>query len=375
MKKIEWRKICYWSLISIPVLILLNLLLKIKMFSGLVELFYSRIIYRFVSSVLSTLTSLLPFSIIEIIILISPFFITCILVFLIKNSITQLIKLKKGIKESSKTFFNILAVICALTSVGFALYTSGLSLNYNRRPISRTLALDTSEPSKEELAAAFEYIIKNANQSCVELDWTSYDEILYNGNIGGQTNATLKKMGQTDPLYKGGRVIPKPLLTSNYLSRTSITAFFSPYTYETNYIASYPLFSIPQTLCHESAHLRGFAREDESEYIGFIACTQSNDKLFRFSGYMYAYNLFGNALYKTDKKSYEVLSETADRRIHSQWKSYSEFTEQHKDSSLNKTTEKVNDIYIKSQGVSDGVQSYDRSLLLIIGQFRRDGVI
>ena len=374
-EKLTRRRVCYLSLISIPLLILLNLFLKL--FPNFTEQVYSRNIYKFIATIIAWFTSIISFSLIEILIVLIPFVVAFLAGFLIKSLIQSIInknKPKKKKPDVKRYSLNILALLCVLLSFNFALYTLGLSFNYNRMPISTSLNINAAPPSKEELVTAYEYIIKKANEACVELDWNSFNEPYYNGDFTMETIRAFKVLENRNSVFKGAKIKPKPLLASNIMHYSSIVAFFSPYTYETNYVTGYPAFSIPQTLCHEAAHLRGFAKEDEAEYIGFLACISSTDSFYRLSGYMYAYNLFGSAVRAVDRKLYDDLVNTADRRIRSEWNRYFEFTEEHK-GKAKEVTNSLNDAYIKSQGVAGGVQSYDQSLLLIIGQLRADGVI
>ena len=47
-----------------------------------------------------------------------------------------------------------------------------------------------------------------------------------------------------------------------------------------------PYYNIPHTICHELSHLKGFMREDEANFIGYLACIGSDSPDFRYSGYL-----------------------------------------------------------------------------------------
>ncbi len=69
---------------------------------------------------------------------------------------------------------------------------------------------------------------------------------------------------------------------------------------EANYNGHMPEMDIPSTVCHELSHLKGFMREDEANFIAYLACRQSDSAAFRYSGALLAYIYSGNALYKAD---------------------------------------------------------------------------
>ena len=63
-------------------------------------------------------------------------------------------------------------------------------------------------------------------------------------------------------------------------------------------------YNIPHTICHELSHLRGFMREDEANFIGFLACIGSEDPEYRYSGYLSGWIYAGNALAGEDYEAY-----------------------------------------------------------------------
>ena len=68
-----------------------------------------------------------------------------------------------------------------------------------------------------------------------------------------------------------------------------------------------PYYNIPHTICHELSHLKGFMREDEANFIGYLACIGSDSPDFRYSGYLTGWVYAGNALAKADLEAYYGL--------------------------------------------------------------------
>jgi len=73
---------------------------------------------------------------------------------------------------------------------------------------------------------------------------------------------------------------------SNVLSWHRRSLF--PFTGEANVNISMPHTSIPFTACHEMAHQIGFAREDEANFIAYIACKNHPSPDFQYSGILSA---------------------------------------------------------------------------------------
>ena len=55
---------------------------------------------------------------------------------------------------------------------------------------------------------------------------------------------------------------------------------------EANYNDVMYIMNKPDTFCHELAHLRGYIYEDEANFIGYLACVESEDAFFQYAGYL-----------------------------------------------------------------------------------------
>ena len=60
------------------------------------------------------------------------------------------------------------------------------------------------------------------------------------------------------------------------MSYADIAGMYFPFTVESNINADGPFFTIPATMGHEMAHQCGFMREDEANFIGYLACKDAS---------------------------------------------------------------------------------------------------
>jgi len=72
---------------------------------------------------------------------------------------------------------------------------------------------------------------------------------------------------------------PKPLLASAALSWLGLTGIYSPFTGEPNVNMTVPNPELPFAASHEVAHQRGFAREDEANYLAISRAAPSRPGL------------------------------------------------------------------------------------------------
>ena len=73
------------------------------------------------------------------------------------------------------------------------------------------------------------------------------------------------------------------MLFSELMSYADIAGMYFPFTVESNINTDGPFFTIPATMGHEMAHQCGFMREDEANFIGYLACRKSDSPEFRYS--------------------------------------------------------------------------------------------
>ena len=142
-----------------------------------------------------------------------------------------------------------------------------------------------------------------------------------------------------------------------------------PFAAEANVNIDVPVFNIPATAAHELAHTRGFAREDECNFLAYLTCLYQDDPLYRYSGYLMAYLYCENALYDFDQEMWretrDACSEAMLRDLQQQRQYWKQF-----EGEVQQVSTKVNDAFIASHGVEDGVLSYDRVVELVMAYYQ-----
>lgn len=166
----------------------------------------------------------------------------------------------------------------------------------------------------------------------------------------------------------------KPAVGSILMSNIHISGIY-PYVFPEAIVNIYtPIMSLPHTICHEMAHQRGFAREDEANYIAYLACIQSDNPLIVYSGYYTAFSYAMNQLYVYDYESWATIKDYVNpdiisdmRRENTYWKQFETID--------NKVTESVNDVFLEIMDVRDGVHSYGRMVDLLIAEAKKHNEI
>jgi hypothetical protein len=167
----------------------------------------------------------------------------------------------------------------------------------------------------------------------------------------------------------GARASAKPVMVSTALSYLGIGGIFSPFTGEANVNMTLPEPDVPFAACHELAHARGFAREDEANYVGYLACTRHPDADFRYSGLLAASVYAMNALVGVDRAAHADLEARRAPGVRRDLQALAAWAERYR-GPAERASRAVNDAYLKSQGQKEGVRSYGRMVDLLIAERR-----
>ena len=327
---------------------------------------YAITVYPVLSKSVNFVTSLVPFSIAELLIVL-------LIIGIVIYLIACIMKIIKGKGSRGKLLFLSLITPVCLASVLYFVFVLDCGINYSRYTFAQTSGLDVRPSSKAELAALCSALGDKVNvlRKEVKTDGKSVME-LNSGNIyetAKKAQTAFDKVHQQYPLLSAGYGRPKPVISSRLMSWCNITGVFFPFTFEANVNVDVPSYSIPATMCHELSHLRGYMREDEANFIGYLACENSDDKDFQYSGDMLAFIYTYNALSAADGgaagKVYEKLSDGVKRDLANDYAYWEQF-----EGPVAVAASAVNDSYLKANKQEDGVKSYGRMVDLLLAESR-----
>lgn len=250
-----------------------------------VEDIYSTAIYPVISSGISILSGFANFSLAEVIIVFSiVFFFFYIVLFIMK--IAQLHKEKRRY-QIYLLFVNIGIVITVLVF----LFNVLCGLNYYRIRPAEAMGLDVSSVTEDQIYEMASQLVNDANMLRQEVEQAedgtmklslSKEETLF------QSQRIMNNLSQTSDLKRlsGSYSQPKGVRFSGVLSAFGINGFFFPYTYEANINMDLPDYMIPSSMIHEQIHVRGYMREDDTNFITYLCAMQSGDSTFQYSATM-----------------------------------------------------------------------------------------
>jgi hypothetical protein len=323
------------------------MLIILMQFEGVSE-WWSITIARMYHLTFAWLFSLIPFSLMEIIVVTWGVFVA---VHLIKS-------IRFAIKKQPGPFLNSLqsALITLLVMTNLYVATAGMA--YRRQPVM--IPQFEGQVLYTEYATIVDYFADRFNNASTQLSFNQETGSVINPYSMDELNDVISDAfinANLDSTYfttYSTRI--KPLLTSFLYREFQITGVhFAPSTEATINILI-PDALVPYTMIHELVHAKGVMREDDANLVALYVCLLSDDPYLQYSGYFNTfYALLNLTRYMGDPtayaRAYQRLNTTIKADFQFQgayWANYD---------ILDTFARWVNDTYLRLFG-TDGVSSY-----------------
>lgn len=306
----------------------------------------------------------------------------------VRRSVSSGRQTQKGWKSFLKGFYRFFAWTLLIVAL---IMTLNCFILYHASTFSeKYFGEGKEEYSLEELLIVRNYVVEQCNELSLKMERAQDGSILYTGStlkngkegdMGEKAIELMQDLGKTYPQLDGYYPKPKPLLSSDFMCQQYTQGYYFPFSMEANYNNAMYVMNVPSTLCHELAHLRGYIFEDEANFISYLACVESEDEFFRYSGYLSVLNYLENDLYKawkTSPKAYEkaaqevppvaALSQVYEDNVFvvdEEWERINgEAIFDTED--VDRVSDTFTDITLKVNGVEDGMLSYSRVVELLL---------
>ena len=342
------RKRSIWILLGVLTLFLFRLG---KRHPALLESVYGEGIYPGIRAVFYLMTGWLPFPALTLVVVFAS-----ILLYR-----TAIIPYRRNTWSWRSLACGILSTIGAIIFLFYTLW----GFNYGRESIASRMSINPVPLDSTALQAEFGM----ATEDLVGWATTHEKQIRAKMNevapglealLIAELVPVLEMVGFPISKTPRGRLIrPKGILL-----RFSTSGIYIPFTGEGHVDAGMLPVQVPNTMSHELAHGYGVTDEGECNFLAYLTCSRSNDPVIRYSALLgyWRYVAFDyRRHFRTDfndkyEKLPDLVKETMDS-IHSNNKKYPDI--------MPRVRNAVYDSYLRSNGVSDGLVSYNRVVQMV----------
>lgn len=339
------------------------------------------------------LTSKVPFSVGEIMLILAVAVTIFGMLFWIVNMICKR-KYQKAVRGFGKFYAWTVLVVCYVMTLNcFILYHgSSFSDKYlaaypeedlmvvslsdqavTQVHIQNDAAANERTYTKKELAVLRDYIVVKCNELEKVIPHDDSGDAYYDGDLVEASRQAMIKLGEEYDQLSGFYVTPKFLSFSDFFSQQYIMGYYFPFSMEANINSIMYITNVAPTICHELAHTKGFIYEDDANMIGYLACINSDDPFLQYCGYLsvlsYVNDDFFDSIGKNQnvyKNHVRISDGVAKDNIFLTRESWYEVekTTVVKTSTVKKVSDTLMDTTLKLNGVEEGMLQYNN----VVGQ-------
>lgn len=298
---------------------------------------------------LAYLTSWIPFSLAEFILISLPLLAAALIVW--------------AIRYASRVEHGLSRAVSVILTIPLALYSAfvfDFGAGYRTTPLDERMGLDEHEVTAEELYETLNIVIEQINALEDEIsyaDWCGSISPLSHAEVVAECTKSYDLLVAEYDFIRSFSVPVKRIVLSPIMTYTHISGVYTFFTGEANLNTNFPDFINVFTTAHEMAHQRGIARENEANFTAYLVCINSDNPYMRYSGFMNMYEYLSSALYKASPSLYAKASVRLCRGGKFELQCYSEFFDRYRDNFAADVSDAVNDSYLTAQG-TEGARSY-----------------
>lgn len=313
---------------------------------------------------MATLTMGIDFSIFEALIISLPIIVVIIITVAVR-------RFKRG--EGRIRFISFLLSVVLLLLSGNTLC---LGFGYRATPLRERLGLSAEEVTEDRLADALIHLRDELNLISLELEYT--EEGTSVGHDLDTASALIcdsfDRISIEYGLFENFDSRVKPVENGWAMTMLGITGIYTYYTGESNVSTAFPIAETTFVAAHELSHQRGIMRENEANFMAFLATAESEDIYLRYSGYLSMYQYIGSALYRTNADRYYEIARGLDKGPRGDIIASNAVIEKYGETFIADISEFINDLFLKSNGTA-GVVTYGEVVKLTVAYFVHEGII
>ncbi len=325
-----------WYIFPLLAVFVFTLTQLASRFPEIIEKWYSQKLYLFITTILSTVSSVFSFSIDDwfyFFLIIAFFTILLLLIFRKMNWI-----------QAGKIILNVLSVI-------YILFYFFWGFNYFRSNLNTRLGISRQELDVAIFTKQFQKLIEDTNKS-----YCTFNK--FNKNIvDSLVESSYKNLAPALQIdYPAGKRKAKKITAGRFFSKAGISGYYGPFFSEIHVNSNILPEEYPFVLAHEKAHQFGITGEAEANFYSWLVCTRSNSKQLQYSANLSILRYFLYQGYRLENYS-EIVSGIDEKvkldiiKIREHWNNL-------RNEKVDKIATKVNDTYLKTNKIENGIEDY-----------------
>lgn len=285
-------------------------------------------------------------------------------------------------KKKDVTFIRRWYIAMAyMVSAVLLIMTLNCTILYHATPLSEKNGTQRSY-TVQELETLRNYIVEKCNSYTIQMERNQKGYIRYEADMQKNAKEALHNIAKRYPNLGGYYPNVKHMMFSNLMSQSYMGGYYFPFSMEANCNGNMYITNYPATYCHELSHLHGYIYEDEANFLAFLACIESEDIFFQYSGYLsvlyYIDNEYWDSIGKNTAvyaKQPRILEQVFEDNMFLTQETWEEVEEDAivATETIEKVSETFTETTLQLNGVTQGMASYSLVTKLILEYY--DGIL
>lgn len=308
---------------------------------------YALHLYPLISYSLSAVSSIVPFSLEEWIVILSAcFLLVCPIVGIVRK----------------RSLWKVVGVELEIALGLYVWFYLGWGCNYYRTDFYSRCEVSPVTTDEDQFRKYLNEFADSLNLYYVEEIALSHTEI--EQKVKDQFRQLSPSFGLCQPQDFQH---PKYLVFNRLYSAVGVLGYMGPFMAESQVNLQLLPAQYPFTYAHELSHLLGISSEAEANYWAYYVCTNSPDPQLRYSGYfcLLPY-LINNAYAILSAEDYQSWFSHIDAHIIAEMKAQSQFWRSQQITWVNDLQESFYDWYLRSNQVPSGRANYNQVVQMIM---------
>ncbi len=321
---------------------------------------YSRLFFPGIRNVIDLTLGNLPFPSVYLF-LVLVFFVLVIFI----------LRFKQRVGWKSRLFYTVRSLANGLGALVF-FFLVLWGFNYQRTPIFQQLTLKPKSLNLQQLESEILITQRLVDQyrGRITADTLAIQEVMDYPDLEDLVRKNMSENLDVLGLNFTGRPRTKQFPPPGFMRKMGILGIYFPFTGESYIDPTLHPLEQPFTVAHEMAHSYGVTDEGEANFIAWVICTNSEDPLLRYSGHLRLLLYQMRDYYRMAPEQYAIWVKTLSPGIRNDLNALREASEAIQPFSL-ELSRRSNDIFLKSQGVKAGVNSYQQLPMLAFAWRKR----
>jgi hypothetical protein len=314
-----------------------------------VERWYATGFYALLQPLLTGLTNLVPWAMLDVLI-------AALLVAGGVAAVRTVRHRRTGRGQAARRLLRLACVIAA----GFLIFLACWGLNYRRQPVEARIAFDRSRLTTERVVALAEQATRAVNTLYAPAHARAWPPLIdMPAHFGDAFQRAVRRL---DVGWQPVPGRPKPTLLAPYFRWAAVAGLTNPFGLEVLPGPDTLPFERHAVMGHEWAHLAGFAHEAEAGFVGWLACREG-DQQAQYSGWLDVWPALVAALPRSERdRVAAMLAEGPRRDLRAAAARNARAVPAIRDAAW-----QGYDAYLRSQHVTEGVASYQGVVRLLAG--------